>query len=345
MPPSTTTTNSSSSSALLSDPILAPFLSSNFSASTYINSSLPPLLPPPTLSSAKSSKPGAETLSALSSKATTLLSTLDLHTQRLIAHLQTLTDEILRVGPRLGYEVDLLRGDVIGLGETLEVTLVSDIARFSSLNTSGEGTEIEDNGGEPRPQDKPEVLDKLEMLATVRSRLEEVIRIFGEAMDWGLPTETPEEPPPAPANPYAASMSTPALPTAPPLSNNGKLVRGQNPTDEILYLLASNDIAGARKRVDELKHLATVFHGTIEGPARSAVVEALDARIQEEEAKEKNKRKVSEDAAGGKGDGEKGDNGKEKADDAAGAGAGSWGTGREGYYGLINQLSRMRGIS
>ncbi|KAL7272525.1 hypothetical protein RUND412_004667, partial [Rhizina undulata] len=61
------------------------------------------------------------------------------------------------------------------------------------------------------------------MLPTVRSRLEEVIRNFGEAMDWSLSTETPEEQSSAPANPYAASMSTPALPTAPLLSNNGKL--------------------------------------------------------------------------------------------------------------------------
>ncbi|KAL7276646.1 hypothetical protein RUND412_000351 [Rhizina undulata] len=58
------------------------------------------------------------------------------------------------------------------------------------VSPPGEGTEVRTDGGKPdeqRPQDKPEVLDqqldKLEMLATVRSRLEDAgIRIFSETI-------------------------------------------------------------------------------------------------------------------------------------------------------------------
>lgn len=285
-------------------------------------------------------------MSVISSKTTILLSTLDLQTQRLLITLQTLTDEILRLTPRLGYEVDLLRSDVLSLSTALNTDLLPDITHFQS-STSKKTTLATDATQDvtTTADTKPDVLSKLEMLATVRARLEDVIRIFGEAMAWPL-NDSEDTGPDAPADASESTYGFP-VPTRTPSpiralesGNYGQKKKvTTNPIEEILYLLSCDDLPAASKKIRRLRKLATVFEGTIEGPARTAVVEALEAKVTEEEEKKKAiwKQQERRQAVGREEEKRKAEEDAEKAE------SGGWAGGRDGYYGLINQLSRMRG--
>lgn len=189
------------------------------------------------------------------------------------------------------------------------------------------------------------------MLATVRARLEDVVRIFGEAMAWPLndpednkpntnldvPTDTPESTYGVPS-PARTPSPIRALESG---NRNREKKAGANPIEEILYLLSCDDLPAASKKIQELKKLATIFEGTVEGPARTAVVEALEAKITEEEEKKRVSRiqqeRKQELAMGREEEKRKAEEEAEKAE------SGGWAGGRDGYYGLINQLSRMRG--
>ena len=379
---SSTTTNTST---LLADPILSPFLAPSFSVVNYVNSTLPSLLPPSTTLPTQpkhdtkaqlqqqlsqpshiSSNHNALPLSQIHPKITALLSSLDIQTHRLITHLQNLTDEILRVAPRLSYEVEVLRGGVVGLGEDLE-KVGSKVARFSPL-TSKESADATSDGENGLNSTKPEVLKRLETLSTIRARLEEVIAIFGEAMNWPLPTATPENTSTTPnlgVNSPSYHSLSPA-PSPPPFikemnkTNNAAKAATKvvNPIAEISYLLAANLVTQARSRIEELRLLAGVFKGTIEGDSRLELVEELARRVREVEklrdgrdkgfsVKEENmvmpqkarKEEAFREEVGGDTGGRRMDSKDENNTVASG-----FGVGREGYYGLINQLQRMRGM-
>ncbi|RPA89858.1 hypothetical protein L873DRAFT_1754602 [Choiromyces venosus 120613-1] len=334
---------------LLTDPLLKPFLSPTFSPSTYLNTTLPPLLPPSSLnpSTSKSSSTSTSTttpaqpLSTLSSTTTTLLSTLDLQTQTLLSALQSQTDDLLRLAPRLGYEVELLRSDVVSLGSKLNGELEVCVKELQPREVA------EGEGGE-----EAKVLEKLRMLARVRARLEDVVRIFGHAMDWTL--EGPGDPDDSDHTATAAGAENLALPTTDPLPRTPSPIRAlrrvkkssaSHPVEEVLYHLSTGDLDGARRKVAELRELCALFEGTVEGPARNAVVEALEGKIAEEEARREGERRKE----GGGGEVVEVDKEREREKEAGSAqgderveGTG-WAGGREGYYGLINQLSRMRG--
>jgi hypothetical protein len=224
----------------LTDPALAPFLAPTFSPASYLNSALPALSPPSSLSAA-ATHPDATPLAALSTQTTTMLSTLDYQTQRLLSILTSLTDEILRLSPRLTYSVDMLRSDVVSLGEQLEAAVLRE------------------------DEKKPAGLERLEMLAKVRERVEEVVKVFGEAMDWSIEAEG---------------------------EGGNKKKGGKDPAGEVVYLLANGDLEGARKKVQDLRVLAGVFDDTVEGPARMAVVEKLEERVRAEMEKKEEKVEV-----------------------------------------------------
>lgn len=59
-----------------------------------------------------------------------MLSQLNAHTTRLTNTLTQLTDDILRSGSRLAYEVELLRGETLSLAETLTEGLQDDVTKF-----------------------------------------------------------------------------------------------------------------------------------------------------------------------------------------------------------------------
>lgn len=186
------------------------------------------------------------------------------------------------------------------------------------------------------------------MLAIVRTRLEDVIRIFGEAMAWPLSDASDDTNPDPSLSTAESTYGVPVPPRTPSpiraleFSNQSQRKKANaNPIEEILYLLSCDDLPAATLKIQELKQLAKVFQGTIEGPARSAVVEALEAKVAEEEKKKKALRRQQErrqeQVMGREEERRKADEEAEKADSSG------WAGGRDGYYGLINQLSRMRG--
>lgn len=144
-------------SAHTADPFLQDFLNPAFDPAEYLNAVLPSLqqgsssssasrptpppatrLPPPQSSSSTTTP--VLPLADLSAEAQALLTQLNAHTTRLAATLGQLTDDILRSGSRLAYEVELLRGEALGLAETLasEGPLRADLERFApaAANTS-----------------------------------------------------------------------------------------------------------------------------------------------------------------------------------------------------------------
>ncbi|KKZ64483.1 hypothetical protein EMCG_09535 [[Emmonsia] crescens] len=131
----------SSSSHL--DPTLSHFTDPTFDPVDYLNNILPPLslsfsLPrassPQTTTTTTAADSTASSppvsLAALSSQTQSLVSQLSAHNARLSNTLTQLTDEILRGGGRLAYEVEVLRGEAVGLSDALGEGLVADIGRF-----------------------------------------------------------------------------------------------------------------------------------------------------------------------------------------------------------------------
>ncbi|KAI0407909.1 hypothetical protein F4802DRAFT_492304 [Xylaria palmicola] len=132
-------------SAHVSDPFLQQFLGATFSPADYLNAALPSLQTAPR-SSSSSSDPELVPLAELSARAQAQLSQLNAHTTRLTNTLTQLTDDILRSGSRLAYEVELLRGEALGLSEALTDTLHDDVVKFvpdglqeSDADTRGAG--------------------------------------------------------------------------------------------------------------------------------------------------------------------------------------------------------------
>lgn len=155
-------------SAHTSDPFLQSFLSPTFDAAEYLNSTLPPLQGSSSSSSLRStaargspssSSSAAVPLASLSTEAQTLLTQLNAHTTRLTGTLSQLTEDILRSGSRLAYEVELLRGETLGLSEALlageGAPLHADLERFAPagglqaalVNRTRRGSLVSTNGG------------------------------------------------------------------------------------------------------------------------------------------------------------------------------------------------------
>jgi hypothetical protein len=108
-------------SSHVADPTLQQFLAPSFDAADFLNTSLPSLA----TSSSQSTRSQDVSLTELSTQTQTLLSHLSAHTTRLTNTLTQLTDEILRSGSRLAYEVEVLRGETLGLSEALTCRKVS----------------------------------------------------------------------------------------------------------------------------------------------------------------------------------------------------------------------------
>ena len=249
----------------------------------------------------------------------------------------------------------------MSLGEDLE-RVGTNVARFGPSHSAAAPPTTTSSSSSLKGH-KPEVLERLEMLCMVRARLEEVIAIFGDAMSWPLPSATIEQNPGgigvnnnlSLAAPYSPAPSPPAfikeLNNAAGRASNKTI----NPAAEISYLLAANLVIQARERIEELRLLAGMFKGTIEGEARLELVDNLARRVAEAEercsAKEegtvlprsirKEEGMVADSSTGARTE-SKDDSNNNNNNNAHGANA--LGVGREGYYGLINQLQRMRGM-
>lgn len=239
-------------------------------------------------------------LAELSTQTQTLLSHLSAQTTRLAATLTQLTDEIRRSGSRLAYEVEVLRGETLGLSEALTERLQDDVVKFVPQGVNQELARKPARGAEPNeprrrssttaapttpvPEESravrdPPYVQKLRTLTLVRSRLESVIKTFGDAMAWTFP-------------PSEVSVTSSFLSVSAPepgsemhsTEEKGQQVSKQL-RDEIADLLIGGDpvdgVEAAAKRVEELRELAIVWRGTAEERARTKFVDKLAELVEE----------------------------------------------------------------
>lgn len=295
----------------LSDAALQPFLQPEFDPADYLNTTLPSL----SLSSV-SSRPlkqsHAVSLADLSSQTQDLLSQLNAHTNRLSTILTQLTDDILRSGGRLAYEVEVLRGETIGLTETLTTDLSPSIKKFLpkgiTLEEPVPTTPTEDvqppttTKTDPPTTDPPTkeakaeaeaeadpptppYLTSLRTLTLIRTRLDAVIRVFGEAMQWTLP---PSE--------ISLTSSLISVSAPDPSSDHASREQKGRAFSDALRAEISDLITGeegdgeaggaeaAMVRIQALRDLAMVWKGTAEEKARVKFVEGL-VKVAEEKVK------------------------------------------------------------
>ncbi|PYH82894.1 hypothetical protein BO82DRAFT_333417 [Aspergillus uvarum CBS 121591] len=281
------------------------FIDPSFDPAEYLNNALPALtlassqsIPNSNNSSSSSSNPrgaapGSSSsvhLPEMSTQIQSVLSHISAHNVRHSSTLTRLTDEILRGGSRLAYEVEVLRGETIALSDTLTEALRGDIAKYvpEGVNeSSGKEVDQEEEEEEEEEEDTeaatiqdPEFITKLRMLNQVRARLEEVVQTFGDAMEWPVP---PSE------TSLASSFISVSAPEAGP-ENQSREEKGQEVARqlraEVTGLLESNGggleaVEAASRRVEALRTLALVWKGTAEEKARNRVVDSL-AKIVED---------------------------------------------------------------
>ena len=256
-------------SSHVSDANIQPFLQPDFDSADYLNNALPGL----SVSTAgRASQPGqygrSVPLPELSTQVQSLLSQLNAQTSRLSTALTQLTDEIIRSGGRLAYEVELLRGETIGLTDSLDNGLRNDIELFVPRHND-EAITIERTT-------EPDYLTHLKTLTQVRSRLDTVIKVFGSAMQW-------------PLAPSDLSLTSSLISVSAPDEDRDREEKGKAYVEalrtEINGLIdCGNDIASletAMQRIEELRLLAEVWKGTAEEKARLKIVDALQKPVEE----------------------------------------------------------------
>jgi hypothetical protein len=265
------------------------FADPNFDPADFLNESLPPL----TVASSQpnaSRTPGSVPLTELSAQVQSLLSKINAQNIRFSSTLSQLTDEILRSGGRLAYEVEVLRGETIGLSETLTEVLRDDINKFVPEEDTRKTEQTEDaptQDEEIAPTDdktvapaEPEYITNLRTLNQVRSRLEDVVQTFGDAMEWPLP-------------PSEISFSSSFISVSgPDLDADGRdrEEKGQEMMKklraQVTELMDSEGggqagLDAANRRVEALRVLASVWNGSAEEKARNRFVDSL-AKIVED---------------------------------------------------------------
>jgi hypothetical protein len=256
------------------------FTDPSFDPADFFNDALPSL----TLASSQSRGPAAVPLAELSAQVQSILSQINAQNVRLSNQLTQLTDEILRSGGRLAYEVEVLRGEAIGLSDTLAEALQPDIAQFvpEGLQTTVDSDRAEGGEGETPAVGQnekaavadPDYITKLRMLNQVRSRLEDVVQTFGDAMEWPLP---PSE---TSLTSSFISVSAPEPgPESQSLEEKGQEV-ARKLRNEITELLGANGggqagLDAATKRLEALRELATIWKGSAEEKARSRFLDSL----------------------------------------------------------------------
>lgn len=281
----------------------ADYADPSFDAVKYLNDTLPPL----TLASSQphaSRAPGSVSLTELSSLLQSALSQINTQNVQFVNTLTQVTDEILRCGGRLAYEVEVLRGEAIGLSDALTDTLAQEIKQFvpggisvdeakpgddedetaavtPGRDDAGSGTEEKDEktNDEHRPQD-PSYMAQLRMLSHVRSRLEDVVQVFGDAMEWPLP-------------PSEVSLASSFITVSAPSASNDSHSREEKGQEvarhlraEVLALLDSDGgtlagVEAATKRVEALRTLAAVWSGSAEEKARVRFVDSLAKTVED----------------------------------------------------------------
>lgn len=267
----------------VSDAFIEPFLRPSFDPATYLNDVLPGLSAGPAVP-ASVLKAGTVPLPELYSQTNALVSQLNTHTSRLSNVLTQMTDDILRSGGRLAYQVEVLRGETIGLSETLTESLQNDLATFGTTNLPLKSSLDRNDAADPKSPvtsrdgnrtavtqaAPPAHLAQLRTLSQVRARLDSVIKVFGDAMHWTIP-------------PSEVSLGSSLISVAAPepgTENQSQEDKGREHAErirrEIADLVAGNDgYEAAMVRIEALRDLAQVWKGTSEEKARVKFVESL----------------------------------------------------------------------
>jgi hypothetical protein len=253
----------------LSDSSLAPFLQPNFDPAAYLNSTLPPL-------QTNQNSPNASSLADLSAQTQTLLASLNTQAARLTATLTQMTDEIIRSGSRLAYQVDVLRGEAVALNESLTERVAEDIQVFVPETPvpeeNGEDTTLPVQPAEEgtlQVSQEPTSIQKLRLLLSVRERLNSVIKLFGAALAW--------PPPPAPSG-AASFISVSSSPARDADAKAAAWLSAQKA--ELSSLVIEGQEDEARKRVSELYELSGIWKSAAEERGRIGVVAELENWIE-----------------------------------------------------------------
>ncbi|KAL1953870.1 hypothetical protein VTO42DRAFT_2094 [Malbranchea cinnamomea] len=333
------------------DPSLRHFSDPSFDPADYLNGILPPLsVSLPTYQHNGEGR-ASKSLADLSAQTQSLISQLSAQNARLVNTLTQLTDEIVRGGGRLAYEVEVLRGETIGLSDAITETLQEDIRTFIPeglpepqetpvQDTEKEGQDLDDAKQNTNKVDDtdssntdPEFIRQLRTLSLVRARLDDVVRVFGEAMEWPIP-------------PSEVSISSSFISVSAPehaISDQDLEDKGREAIRklraEVTELLESEEspeagVAAASKRVESLRALAGVWKGTAEEKARLKIVDSLSRIVEdrrralerEKEAKEQ-RRALSSPS---KKDGSSSEHPREDKQESSGGG------------GLFRNLQRLR---
>jgi len=264
----------------VADSHVQPFLQRDFDPADYLNATLPPLS---VASNARSTQGRSLPLPELGVQLQTLLSQLNAQTSRLSNTLTQLTDEIVRSGGRLAYEVEVLKGETTGLTDALSSDLKDDIELFApgqvaerveAPTAESDGVDVDMPGCSTSSE--PEYLERLRTLTLVRSRLDSVIKVFGDAMAW----------------PMAPSGAAPLISITAPENDAEARDRedkgrryAEDLRSEINDLVGSgNDVVGleaAATRLDNLQVLADVWKGTAEEKARQRLIESMQKPVTE----------------------------------------------------------------
>lgn len=352
-------------SAHVADPFLHDFLGPSFDAAAYLNAVLPPLQTPNRPSHGGVGQQAPVPLADVSIQAQAVLSQLNAHTTRLTNTLTELTNDILRSGGRLAYEVELLRGETLGLAEALSEGLDDDIAKFvpggikesvmadprtaasvvpdshgpashqRRLSVAAPMPAAADNT--PAAPEEPPYISQLRTLTQVRARLESVIKTFGDAMEFVFP-------------PSEVSVSSSFLSVSAPDAggeNHSTEEKGQQVLrslrDEISRLLSNSSdpikgIEDAAHRIQELKELTTVWKGTAEEKGRTKFIESLAKMVEDKH------RELLRDAEQSSNRRDSAEPDADASSRRANADADTSAAESRGYgaYGLISQLQKLR---
>ena len=246
-----------------------------FDAVHYLNDILPNF----TLSPQSAKQNRALSLQNASSDTQSLLAKINTYNVRSSSELTSLTDEILRSGNRLAYEVESLSGDVNNFYETLSEGLKADIDHFVHNEVAGldfPGSS-EQRG---KAKEDPAFITQLRTLSQVKARLEAVVAVFGEGMKWPLPPSDQSI-----AN-SLVSVSAPELGIQSTDEDDKAREAARVIRAEIQELLDSEGggqlgLNAATKRVEEYRELATIWKGTTEEKPRARSVETLAKLVED----------------------------------------------------------------
>ncbi|KIW23863.1 uncharacterized protein PV07_12031 [Cladophialophora immunda] len=302
----------------------------------FLNDSLPGL----NLSSqTQIAKPTRSTqIQSASTESLALLTSLNTISIRASSELTSLTDEIIRSGNRLAYEVEVLRGDVNGLHELLTDPLRDDIAHFVKneiasneppiLNPEADGDDALQNAGS---ESEPDFMTRLRLLGKVKARLESVITIFGEAMKWPIP-------------PSELSMASSLISVSSPELGIQSTVEDDKAHEALKSIRAEIDdllgpesagyagLENASQRVEEYRQLEILWKGTGEEKARVKFVDSL-VKMVEDRRKTLDARERARNSKGGS---------SARSSSAVGRNPKSSNEGSGGAAGLFRNLQRLK---